>query len=178
MLPAPDTPRLIRSFIFGPETRFDIMRWQESTVDIRAVPEVTFDFYKHSVLPKVEDGALNMACDKLKEEGALTTDGWVSLRFPEDNKESKNDIYAPLATYLQKIVGQHSLIRFSSKPKSEGDHSSYIADIHGMMIQTTAVDTNDKVSYDSAMIGKFKKNNTIGDLNNVSGSIWFISIWM
>ncbi|KAE9395606.1 hypothetical protein BT96DRAFT_793155, partial [Gymnopus androsaceus JB14] len=120
---------------------------QETIEDIQAIPEVTFDFYKDAVLPKVEDNALNTACDTLRNAGDLRDDGWCGMRFEEDDsKKTENDFYAPLAKYLQKVVDQNGPIRFSSKPdsklESEGDHASYKADINGLVTETTAVNAD------------------------------------
>lgn len=118
VLDVPDTPRLIRRTISGPETRLDILR-QETIEDIWAIPEVSFDFYKDAVLPKVEVAALNTACDALRNAGDWKDDGWCSMRFEGDNsKKTENDFYAPLAKSLQKKVDHNGSIRFSSKPDS------------------------------------------------------------
>lgn len=140
-----------------------------------AIPEVTFDFYKNAVLPKVHETAFRVACDKLRDEGDLTDDGWSSMRFEGNNSKNENDFYASLAKYLQKVVNANGHIRFSSEPQShlesERDHASFQADINGLVTRTTGTvdaDNDKECLCGVVMTGEFNKYNEVKDIDDVS----------
>ncbi|KAE9399542.1 hypothetical protein BT96DRAFT_993874 [Gymnopus androsaceus JB14] len=142
----PDTPRICIQSLTDLIPGF---RERNSQNLAPSIPEISFDCFKKLVLPDVSDDKLKNAVQTLHEKRHLNDNGWVRLleesdaQAQEGREVKEAEYFAPLFEALNSILGEDSTVFFSNNPAkslwSEGDNSSYIADVNVLLRKSTSV---------------------------------------
>ena len=178
----PDTPRICIQPLTDPIPGFRERNLQNLAPSI---PEISFDCFKKLVLPNVSEDKLKNAVQALCEKGHLNDNGWVRLleesdaQAQEEREMKEAEYFAPLFNALNDILGEDSTVFFSNNPakslRSEGDSSSYIADVNVLLRKSTSVmpkeQEDDEFECDAVVTGELKNGCRPDDVNDVSDGL-------